>query len=120
MQLPKAPELAVTGMAAVLLVGSVVGLTNSTGTRAPAAPGEVNIQGFAFGPADLTVETGATVTWTNLDNADHTVTQTGGLVFKSPDVATGDTFEVRFDEPGAYQYICKFHPAMRGTVTVEG
>jgi len=120
MQLPKAPELAVTSLAAVLLVGSVVGFTNSTVTREPAAPGAVNIQGFSFGPADLTVEAGATVTWTNLDNADHTVTQTGGLVFKSPDLSTDATFEVRFDEPGAYQYICKFHPAMRGTITVEG
>ncbi len=119
MQLPKAPELAVTALAAALLVGSVVGLMNSPASREPAAPGTVNIQGFAFGPADLSVEAGATVTWNNLDSADHTVTQTGGLVFKSPDLATGDTFVVTFDEPGSYQYICKFHPAMRGTVTVE-
>jgi plastocyanin len=120
MQLPKAPELAVTALAAALLVGSVVGLMNSPASREPAAPGTVNIQGFAFGPSALTVATGATVTWTNLDGADHTVTQTGGLVFKSPDLATEDTFEVRFDEAGTFQYICKFHPAMRGTVTVEG
>jgi plastocyanin len=78
----------------------------------------VDIQGFAFGPPDLAVETGATVTWTNRDGADHTVTQTGGLVFKSPDLTTGDTFEVTFDVAGTYEYICKFHPAMRGTVTV--
>ncbi len=120
MQLPKAPELAVTGLAAALLLGSVVGFAGSTASSAPAAPSEVNIQGFAFGPADLSLEAGATVTWTNLDGADHTVTQTGGLVFKSPDLATGDTFAVTFEEPGSYQYICKFHPAMRGTVTVEG
>jgi plastocyanin len=62
---------------------------------------------------------GTTVTWTNLDGADHTVTQNGGQVFKSPDLATGATFEVTFDEAGTYQYICKFHPAMRGTITVE-
>ena len=120
MQLPKAPELAVTGLAAVLLVGSVVGFTNSTASSEPAAPGAVNIEGFSFGPSELTVEAGATVTWTNLDNATHTVTQTGGLVFKSPDLRTDDTFQVTLDEPGAYQYICKFHPAMRGTITVEG
>ena len=120
MQLPKAPELVVTGLAAVLLVGSAAGLANSAPNAGPAAPGEVNIQGFSFGPADLTVDAGATITWTNLDSADHTVTQTGGLVFKSPDLATDDTFEVTFEEAGTYQYICKFHPAMRGTITVEG
>ncbi len=120
MQLPKAPELVVTGLAAALLVGSVVGLTNSTAGGEPAAPGEVNIQGFAFGPKELTVDAGATITWSNLDGADHTVTQSGGQLFKSPDLATDDTFEVTFAEAGTYEYICKFHPAMRGTVTVEG
>ena len=50
MQLPKAPELVVTGLAAVLLVGSVVGLANTSGGGGPAEPGEVPIEGFAFGP----------------------------------------------------------------------
>jgi plastocyanin len=120
MQLPKAPELAVAALSAALLVGSVIGLTNTAAGGGPAEPGTVDIQGFAFGPADLVVDAGATVTWTNLDGADHTVTQAGGLVFKSPDLATDDTFEVTFAEAGTYEYICKFHPAMRGTVMVEG
>ena len=79
----------------------------------------MNIQGFAFGPDAVTVAAGATVTWTNLDNADHTVTQNGALL-DSPDLATDDTYEVTFEEPGTYEYFCKFHPAMRATITVEG
>ena len=119
MQLPRPPELVVSGLAFALLVGAAVGLTRSSPEAAPAAPGEVAIQGFAFGPDALTVGAGTTVTWTNLDSADHTVTQNGALL-DSPDLATDDTYEVTFAEPGTYEYFCKFHPAMRAAITVEG
>ena len=119
MQLPRPPELAVTSLAFALLVGSAVGLTSSPSEDAPAEPGAVNIQGFAFGPDAVTVVVGATATWTNLDGADHTVTQNGARL-DSPDLATDDTYEVTFEEAGTYEYFCKFHPAMRATITVEG
>lgn len=35
---------------------------------------EIEIDGFAFQPADVTVTTGTTITWTNLDDTGHTVT----------------------------------------------
>lgn len=35
---------------------------------------EVRIEGFAFHPANVTVTTGTTITWTNLDDTGHTVT----------------------------------------------
>ena len=34
----------------------------------------VNISGFAFSPASVTIAPGGTVTWTNLDATAHTVT----------------------------------------------
>jgi plastocyanin len=120
MRLPKAPELVVTGLAAALLVGSVVGFANAANDRGgPAEPGEVRIEGFSFNPEAITVDVGATVTWTNYDHTDHTVTQNGGLL-DAPDLANGDTYEVTFEEAGTYEYFCKFHPAMQATVTVEG
>lgn len=121
MQRPKAPELVVLALAGALLVGALVGLTSSSGGGGgPAAPGEVLIEGFAFGPAAVTVDSGATVTWTNVDRADHTVTQNGKAVLDSPDLATDDTYSVTFAEAGTFEYFCKFHPAMRATITVEG
>ena len=39
---------------------------------------------------------------------------------ESPDLDTDATYEVTFDEAGAFAYICKFHPNMQGTITVEG
>jgi plastocyanin len=120
MRRPGAPELVVVALAAALLAGAVAGFANAADDAAgPAVPGEVRIAGFAFDPGAVTVSRGATVTWTNRDGATHTVTQNGALL-DSPDLATGDTYEVTLEEPGAYEYFCKFHPAMRATITVEG
>ncbi len=80
----------------------------------------------AFGPSDLTVEVGTTVTWTNDDIIAHTVTSgesdgasgTPDGAFDSGNIDPGGTFEFTFDEPGTYSYYCTPHPWMRGTVTV--
>ena len=116
----RTPELVVAGLAGILLVGALVGLSNTTGDGGPAEPGTVAIEGFAFTPGATTIDRGASVTWTNLDGTAHTVTQNGDALLDSPDLIAGETYEVTFDEPGTYEYFCKFHPAMRASVTVEG
>ncbi len=82
------------------------------------APGEVVIADFTFGPEDITVSTGTTVTWTNEDEAAHSVADRE-LDFDSGNMAEGDTFEFTYDEAGEYPYVCGIHNYMRGTVTVE-
>jgi len=116
----RTPELVITGLAAFLLVGALVGLANTTGGGGPAEPGTIEIEGFAFAPEGVTIDAGASLTWTNLDGTAHTVTQNGVALLDSPDLDTDDTYEVTFDEPGTYEYFCRFHPAMRARVTVEG
>jgi plastocyanin len=84
------------------------------------APGEpVAIVDFSFDPGGLTVDVGATVTWTNEDPSTHSVVGRGGA-FASPDLVSGNTFSMTFDEAGTYEYVCGIHPNMTGTVTVEG
>jgi len=125
MERPKAPELIVSVLAAALLVGSVAGLTRSRdGGQAPDAvaggPSAVEIIDFSFGPKDVSVAVGDTITWTNADSATHTVTGKEGETLKSPDLKTDDTYEVTLEAPGTFEYVCKFHPNMQGTITVEG
>lgn len=77
-----------------------------------------------YTPAEVTVGTGGTVTWTNDDTAAHTVTSgtpTDGPdgVFDSSIVMSGATFEHTFEEAGEYDYFCIVHPWMAGKVTVE-
>jgi plastocyanin len=78
----------------------------------------VAIEAFAFEPTAVTAGVGQKVVWQNHDPAEHTVTQEGGG-FDSGTIGRGATFEVTFDRPGEYRYICALHPGMKGTVVVK-
>jgi plastocyanin len=96
--------------------------TASVSVTAPAAPAsgnQVNIDGFAFEPATLTVSAGTTVTWTNKDEEPHTVAASDGS-FHSPGMGTGATFSHTFPTAGKFDYVCSIHPMMHGTVVVTG
>jgi plastocyanin len=75
-------------------------------------------------PADITINTGDTVEWTNSDTAAHTVT--GGSpaegpsgVFDSSLVMGGAVYSFTFNDAGSYDYFCMVHPWMVGSVTVN-
>jgi len=81
---------------------------------------DVTIVDFAFGPADLTIQVGDTVRWTNSGATDHTATSTSGPAsFDSGVLATGESFEFTFTVAGLYVYRCSFHHEMTGDITVE-
>ena len=81
------------------------------------ASAAVNISDFAFAPNVLEVTAGTTVTWTNNDGANHTVTADDGS-FDSGSIGSGGTFSVTFDTPGTYAYHCNIHGNMTATVVV--
>jgi YVTN family beta-propeller protein len=78
----------------------------------------VSIAKFAFIPATITVSTGQSVTWTNNDSVDHTVTSESGRS-DSDALSTGGMFSTTFSQLGTYAYHCSIHPFMQGTVVVE-
>ena len=86
----------------------------------PNAPGgpQLTVENFNFTPADITVARGTTVTWTNNDDVEHTVTASDSS-FGSKALETGDTFSFTFTQPGTYSYFCSIHPFMTGRVTVQ-
>ena len=77
-------------------------------------------------PARITVEAGTTVSWTNLDDAPHTITsgtptcvgECWGVPLDSGIMRLDGVYEFTFDEPGTYDYLCALHPWMIGKVTV--
>jgi plastocyanin len=79
---------------------------------------EVKIDNFSFGPADLTVPVGTTLTWTNRDDIPHTVVSTD-KVFKSKVLDTDEKFSFTFSKAGTYPYFCSIHPKMTGKVMVQ-
>jgi plastocyanin len=97
---------------------SIAGLAVAASAQSTPAPIPVGIDNFSFGPADVTVPAGATVTWTNHDDIPHTVVSTE-KVFKSQVLDTGEQFSFTFKTPGTYAYFCSIHPKMTGKVLVR-
>lgn len=122
-----------TTLLAATLAGTIVFAacgndSDSSEEGSPAATGEaagsgteVSIEGFEFEPESLTVSAGSTVTWTNRDDAIHSIQDESDLATEeSDDLGEGDTFGITYDQPGEYPYICGIHNYMTGTVVVEG
>jgi plastocyanin len=78
----------------------------------------VTIQGFAFEPDTVEVSAGTTVTWTNGDTTQHTVTAGDGS-FDSGVLPPGAAFSRTFDAAGTFAYACAIHPGMTGTIVVR-
>ena len=107
-------------MAALAFAG-VAGCGNDEAEPAePAgdAGDSVEIVDFEFGPEEITVPAGTTVTFTNQDSAAHTATADDSS-FDTKELGKGDSAEETFDEPGTYTYYCRFHVFMKGSVVVE-
>ena len=79
---------------------------------------EVRLEDFGFAPANIVIDAGTTVTWTNYDSAGHTVTSDEGDVLDSERFGEDGTFRHTFDTPGEYYYHCEPHSNMHGLVTV--
>lgn len=107
--------------------GGTADTTDAPASDEAAAGGEtVTIKTFNFDPDPLTVPAGTTITFVNEDSINHSVTpgtrDAAGDEFEEGVMAgKGDEFELTLDEPGTYDYFCKFHPGegMTGQVVVE-
>ncbi len=80
---------------------------------------EVRLDDFAFAPANIVIDVGTTVTWTNYDSVGHTVTSDEGGELESGLLSKTQTFRHTFDTPGEYYYHCEPHSNMHGLVTVR-
>ncbi len=83
----------------------------------PVLTSDVAISGMAFQPASVQVSVGGTVTWTNADGVNHTVTSNTGA-FDSGSLSDGDTYSYTFNTAGTFPYHCSIHPSMHGSVVV--
>lgn len=87
---------------------------------------EVVIVNYAYGPQEMTVSAGTSVTWVNMDPVMHTVTfgEHGDAHGNEIGIDSGpmyhmDAWSYTFDEIGIYEYHCDPHPYMTGNVIVE-
>ena len=86
---------------------------------------EVSLENVQFDPKDVTVKAGETITFKNNESIPHDVHKTSGpgddfASGPSGGMQEGDTFELKLDQPGKYEYVCDVHaPGMAGTITVK-
>jgi len=110
----------VAGVALVAALSACGGSGEPSGANRTA--GTVSIVGFLFKPETLGVAAGTSVTWTNSDDIDHTVTSgtpdAPRTEFDSGNKAKGQIFSHTFASPGTFAYFCRNHNGMRGEVTV--
>jgi plastocyanin len=109
---------AIFAMAFALTAGSRPNLAASPG-ETPASGATVKIDNFSFGPANITIPAGSTVTWTNNDDVPHVVTSDDNKMFKSKALDTDDRFSFTFTKPGTYNYYCAIHPKMVAKIVVQ-
>jgi len=80
----------------------------------------ITIMKNAFIPANLTVTAGSTVRWVNGDDHPHRIEFSNKEFTTSTYLlAAGQSFSMRFDSRGTYDYDCMIHPYMQGSITVE-
>jgi plastocyanin len=100
---------------------------SSTGQSGGSSGGgtTVSMESIQFSPKDLTVKPGETITFKNDESVPHDVHKEsgpGGGFSSGPDggMQQGDTFDLKLDKPGTYEYVCHVHaPGMAGTITVK-
>ncbi len=109
---------------------SFVACASTAGSGSSAAPAAssgaktaaVQIKGFAYSPANLTIDKGTVVTFTNNDSATHTVTSGANRTKdgKFDQTLSGSTeTTITFDTAGTFEYFCVFHSSLKGTVVVK-
>lgn len=86
------------------------------GATARAETVTVIIDKLVFSPSDIQVKVGDTIEWVNKDRFAHTATvKDGWEVMIPPKKTAGMTMQ----KAGAFDYFCRFHPNMKGRVTVS-
>ncbi len=92
-------------------------LSGLMSVSAHAATVQVTIDKLVYEPAEVSAKVGDTVEWINKDALVHSATARNG----DWDVMIGPnkTVLLVLKKAGAVDYFCKFHPNMKGRVTVS-
>ena len=80
---------------------------------------DIKISGFAFNPAELTINKGDSVSWKNLDTAPHLVLSDTGNEIASQELPLNGVYTNRFDTSDTFEYYCSIHPSMKGKIQVR-
>ena len=102
------------------MYGNMTPLVKGAGYNGAAAAG-ISLTQYTFNPMTVSfpAANGVTVSWTNNDGVQHTVTSDTVGQFDSGYLNPGQTFSVAFPVAGTYHFHCAIHTYMTGTLTVN-
>ncbi|MBU2993480.1 cupredoxin family copper-binding protein [Octadecabacter sp. 1_MG-2023] len=79
----------------------------------------VTIKNMQFSPPNLTVSVGDTITWVNEDRVRHSAWESNGNNFDTGLIGSGESASLTFGSAGTFDYRCRPHGNMRGSITVS-
>ena len=98
-------------------------ITEETALQIIEEENTIAILNYEFSQETLTIKSGTTITWINLDVVPHTVYsgthENPADFFESGSLRQNESFSYTFNEPGVYVYHCDPHPYMEGVIIVE-
>ena len=97
------------------IAGIAAMLALAAANPARAATITVTIDKLAFAPTDIQAKVGDTIRWVNKDAFAHTATVKGGWDVMIP---PGKSASLSLQKAEAVDYFCRFHPNMKGHISV--
>lgn len=101
------------GAAGTLGLAGCIGTSGSggpsNGRQGVEDTSQVSMTGSQFQPRNIHVDVGTTVTWTNDDTTEHTVTSASDNWNLDKSVPGGESVEHTFEEDGIYDVYCTLH-----------
>lgn len=78
----------------------------------------VEIREFKFIPEIVTVKAGDRIVWRNMDIVPHTATE-ASRAWDSGNLGKDAEWSMTIETPGTSDYICAYHPSMKGKIVVS-
>jgi plastocyanin len=105
---------------ALFVLGVGAAAAKNSAAQTSAATVNVEVGDRFFNPAQLTVNVGDTVVWTNKGQLPHDVTADNGAFVSPRRMANGQSFSFTVTTPGTYSYQCTIHSNMTAVLNVVG
>jgi plastocyanin len=113
--------LALTALLIAVLVTALIAALMAALPSGASHPGaHVRVGDLFFEPAKVTIESGESVRWRWVGEAQHNVTVTRGPVKFESENKTSGRYKKKLTRTGTYRYVCTIHrDDMKGKIVVE-
>lgn len=98
------------------------GATTDAAGASEAVPERVTLTAMdmAFSPPTLEAPAGGSIEFVNDDTAKHSFTAEEAGLDVDADAGSSATVDLGTAEPGTYDFVCKYHPDMKGSLEITG